>query len=324
MARPLRVEYPGAFYHVINRGNHGEDIFETPRDYKKFLEYLGKAAERFAIIVHAYCLMPNHYHLLLQTPEANLSAAIQWINVSYAGYYNRKHQRSGHLFQGRFKAFLIDADEYLLPLSRYIHLNPIRAKIATNPAKYAWSSYPAIVGKAKIPEFLRTDYFLAYFGEKTAEAIRSCRAFVEGADLQSLKSPSEQAVGGLILGNGEFVNRVKKEFLSAKEGEKEIPQLRELRPRASLERIIQAVCDEYGCREEQIRHRGSKRNMARGIAVYLARDLTGAMASDLGQFFGKISGAAITMIHNKVKRQLNRDRQLGQQLKRIKGRIFNN
>ncbi len=109
----MRIEYPGAFYHVINRGNAGEKIFKSKRDKGKFLEYLEKAVERFSIIIHTYCLIDNHYQLLMETPEANLSVAVQWVNVSYAVYFNRKRQRSGHLFQGRFKAILVDADEYL-------------------------------------------------------------------------------------------------------------------------------------------------------------------------------------------------------------------
>jgi len=154
MARPLRVEYPGAYYHVINRGNAGEDIFHSIRDREKFLEYLEKAVERFSIIVHTYCLMATHYHLLIETPQPNLSAAIQWLNVSYAAYYNKKRRRSGHLFQGRFKSILVDADGYLKHLSRYIHLNPVRAKIVTNPSEFSWSSYPAFIGKIKAPDWL--------------------------------------------------------------------------------------------------------------------------------------------------------------------------
>ena len=152
MARPLRVEYPGAYYHVINRGNNQEKIFLNDRDKQKFLEYLGKANERFSVIIHTYCLMSNHFHLLVQTPEPNLSRAMQWINVSYATYFNRKRGRCGHLFQGRFKAILIDADGYLKHLSRYIHVNPVRAKIVSTPSKYQWSSYSAYIGKEKTPQ----------------------------------------------------------------------------------------------------------------------------------------------------------------------------
>ena len=153
MARSLRDEYPGAYYHLINRGNAGENIFDRDGDKEKFLQYLNKAVGRFSIIIHTYCLMANHYHLLVKTAQPNLSVAIQWLNASYAAYYNRKHRRSGHLFQGRYKAILIDADEYLRQLSRYIHLNPVRAKIVTKPAEYPWSSYRATTGLSKRPLF---------------------------------------------------------------------------------------------------------------------------------------------------------------------------
>ena len=172
MARPLRVEYPGAFYHVINRGNAGEKIFKSQSDKKKFLEYLQKAVDRFSIIIHTYCLMSNHYHVLIETPQANLGVAIQWLNVSYATYFNRKRQRSGHLFQGRFKALLIEADEYLKELSRYIHLNPVRANIVAKPQDYAWSSYPAFLKKNEGPEWLETGRILGYFGKRKKEAIK--------------------------------------------------------------------------------------------------------------------------------------------------------
>ena len=123
MARPLRVEYPGAFYHVMNRGNAGDSIFKSKKDRERFLECLEKAVERFSLRIHTYCMMGNHYHLLVETLEPNLSKAMQWIHVSYAAYFNRKRDRVGHLFQGRFKAILVEADEYLKQLSRYIHLN---------------------------------------------------------------------------------------------------------------------------------------------------------------------------------------------------------
>ena len=149
MSRPLRVEYAGAFYHVINRGNAKEKIFYGDKDRDRFLQYLAIASERFSIIIKSYCLMTNHYHLLIETPEPNLSVAIQWLNVSYATYLNKKRCRSGHLFQGRYKAILVDADEYAKELSRHIHLNPVRAGIAEEADKYEWSSLPYYVGARK-------------------------------------------------------------------------------------------------------------------------------------------------------------------------------
>jgi len=134
MARPLRIEYPGAFYHVTSRGNEQKDIFKNRRDREKFLKYLASATQRYAATVHSYCLMSNHYHLLLETPEGNLSEIMRHINGAYTTYFNIKRKRSGHLFQGRYKSILIEADEYLVELSRYIHLNPVMP---------AWSKSPS-------------------------------------------------------------------------------------------------------------------------------------------------------------------------------------
>jgi len=207
VARPLRVEYAGAFYHVMNRGNAGGEIFVSRKDKEKFTEYFGKSVERFSIIIHTYCLMSNHYHLLIETPQPNLSQAIQWLNVSYAAYHNRKHRRSGHLFQGRFKSVLVDADEYLKHLSRYIHLNPVRAKIVQKPEEYRCSSYPAFIGKTKVPEWLETGWLLWSFGKKKKAAMQNCKAFVDGVDSETLESPAKDIVGGFILGDSDFVNR---------------------------------------------------------------------------------------------------------------------
>ena len=170
MARPLRVEYAGACYHVINRGNAQDKIFYSDRDRERFLQYLAISAERFSIIIHAYCLMTNHYHLLVETPEPNLSAAIQWLNVSYATYLNKKRRRSGHLFQGRFKSILVHADEWLKYLSRYIHLNPVRSRIVKKPGDYLWSSYRAFTGSIKGPHWLETERLLSKLGSNRKPA----------------------------------------------------------------------------------------------------------------------------------------------------------
>ncbi len=139
MARPLRIEYAGAFYHITSTGNERKDIFNNERDFERFLTYLETAVQRYKAVIHVYCLMSNHYHLLLETPMGNLSQIIRHINGAYTTYYNTKWQRAGHLFQGRYKAILVEADEYAGELSRYIHLNPVRAGITDRPeADFFW------------------------------------------------------------------------------------------------------------------------------------------------------------------------------------------
>ncbi len=145
MARPLRIEYEGAFYHIAARGNERKKIFLSRADYEKFLANLKDAAARFSVVVHCYVLMGNHYHLIIETPKANLSSFMHAIQSGYTTYFNRKRSRSGHLFQGRFKSILVDRDAYLLELSRYIHLNPVRAHMTDAPGAYPFSSYPAFI-----------------------------------------------------------------------------------------------------------------------------------------------------------------------------------
>jgi len=141
MARPLRIQYPGAYYHITSRGKERKDVFNSVRDRGKFLSYLDSASERYNARIHVYCMMGNHYHLMFKRPDGNLSQIMQHLNGAYTTYFNTKLKRSGHLFQGRYKSILIEADEYAAQLSRYIHLNPVRTGIVEEPGKYPCSSY---------------------------------------------------------------------------------------------------------------------------------------------------------------------------------------
>ena len=324
MARPLRVEYPGAFYHVMHRGNAGEDIFISNKDRERFLEYLAKAVERYEIKIHTYCLMSNHYHLLVETPDPNLSQAIKWINVSYAAYFNRKRRRKGHLFQGRFKSILVDADEYLTHMSRYIHLNPLRAEIVDLLQEYRWSSYLAIIGKVKVPDWLETDWLLSLFGKKRKLAAKNYQIFVEKVDIAELENPAEELMAGFILGGVEFVDWVKKTFLSIRSEDREIPQLTSLKPRLTLDEIVEAVCNEFNCERDLILEKGRKNNLARDVAIYLSRDLTRESGVTLGRYFGNISGAGITVRYNHLSKEIQRNRRLKGKINRLKKRLINN
>ena len=157
MARPLRVEYEGAVYHVTSRGNAREDIFLDNRDRSRFLEMLGDVVARYGWICHAYCLMTNHYHLLIETPEANLSRGMHLLNGVYTQWFNRRHKRVGHLLQGRFKAILVEKESHLLELARYIVLNPVRAKMVRSVRDWPWDSYRATSDQSDVPEFLTVD-----------------------------------------------------------------------------------------------------------------------------------------------------------------------
>ncbi len=324
MARPLRIEYPGAFYHIINRGNAGESIYIDDSDRHKFLDYLEVSVERFALVIHAYCLMTNHYHLIVETPNANISSAIQWLNVSYVMYYNRKHHRQGHLFQGRFKSILINADEYLLELSRYIHRNPVAAMITEFPEDYSWSSYRAYVQEGKtIPSWLERDRLLSYFETTTRKAMNRYRRFVEEIDEPFMEDPTTKAVAGSVLGSESFIAWIQEAFLKGHTDNREIPQAKALRSTIPIATVIKTVAQGYGCEEKTIRAKGSKNNRAREHAIYLSRDLCGLTNALLGQEFGGISGAAVTLTCNKVIRSMEEDIAMRIRMEEIRRQILN-
>ncbi len=324
MSRALRIEYPGAFYHVMHRGNAGEDLFKSPGDREKFIEYISKAVDRYELKIHTYCLMTNHYHLLIETPQPNLSQAVKWVNVSYAAYFNRKWRRVGHLFQGRFKAILVDADEYLKHLSRYIHLNPMRANLVEHPREYKWSSYPIFSGYVKPPPWLETNCLLSLFGKDRNKAKQRYRNFVEIVQLEKVKNPADEIVGGVILGGADFVSRVKDTFLKSESESKEKPQLKSLSQRLKPEDLTVAVCNAFNCERKAILRKGKKRNLARDIAIYLSREMTGESGVSLGEYFGGISGAGITVRHNHIVRAMKDDRKLEKRINKLRKRIINN
>ena len=206
MARPLRITFPGAFYHITSRGNEQKVVFKSKRDREKFLEYLESATQRYDALIHAYCMMDNHVHLLLETPSANLPQIMRHINGAYTTYFNIKRKRSGHLFQGRYKAILVEVDEYAKELSRYIHLNPVRAGMVDKPEAYQWSSYPYYIGKKKAPEWLHRAFVLGYFGEKESIAQKRYQRFVNALVGKEYESPLKDVVSSTLLGNVDFIS----------------------------------------------------------------------------------------------------------------------
>ncbi|MFH1404530.1 MAG: transposase [Patescibacteria group bacterium] len=204
MARPLRVEYPGALYHVVSRGNEQKNIFKDNVDRLKFLDWVKDAIEIHNLICHAYCLMNNHYHILIETPDANLSKAMRDINGNYTQWFNSRHRRAGHLLQGRYKSFIIEKETYLLEVARYIVLNPVRAKFVKHPNEWKWSSYKSTAGHNKIPDWLHTDWTLGFFGKNRKKAQNNYRQFVK--DGMNADDPHNEAKNGFLLGSPQFIH----------------------------------------------------------------------------------------------------------------------
>ena len=207
MARPLRIEYPGAWYHVTARGNARQRIYTDAKDFQAFLELLGKLSDRYHWRCHAYCLMSNHYHLLLETPDANLSVGMRQLNGIYTQAFNRRHRKVGHLFQGRYHAILVDKDRYWLELARYIVLNPVRARMVKEAQAYPWSSYRATAGSGAGPAWLQMELLLAQFHRQRRTAQKRYRQFVREG--RGVTGPWSQLRGQVFLGDEAFVRRVR-------------------------------------------------------------------------------------------------------------------
>jgi REP element-mobilizing transposase RayT len=236
MSRPLRIEFAGAYYHVTARGDRREAVYEDDEDRLRFLEIVRDAVEGFDWRCHAYCLMTNHYHLFVETAQGNLSKGMRQINGVYTQWSNRRHRRSGHLFQGRFKGILVDSDVYLQTLSRYVVLNPVRAGLVDDPAQWRWSSYRATAGLEQAPRWLTTDAVLASFGRRKGEARAAYRRFVqEGIGGEGIWSGLNRQV---FLGDDRFVERMQRRLGDERE-DVQIPRDQPRGPPPSLGELYQ-------------------------------------------------------------------------------------
>ena len=251
MARPLRLSFPGAVYHVTSRGNARHDIVADDRDRSQWLSLLAHVVDRYGWLCHAYCLMDNHYHLVIETPKPNLSIGMRQLNGRYTQAYNRRHEQVGHVFQGRFTAILVEKDAHLLELCRYVVLNPVRAKIVSHPRLWAWSSYRATVGETKAPGWLTRDWILSQFGQRGGAAQARYRTFV--AEGRGGPAPWEQLTGQIYLGSEKFVaqhqpNRVIRD-IPRRQTQAQRPSLETLFERkGDLEKTIHQAYRQYGYR----------------------------------------------------------------------------
>lgn len=306
MARPLRIQYPGAFYHVTSRGNERKDIFRSTIDRERFLGYLETATCRYGAVIHAYCLLSNHYHLLLETPAGNLSEIMRHINGAYTTYFNTKRKRAGHLFQGRYKAILVEADAYALELSRYIHRNSLRAGMVENLEDYRWSSYPAYVGLVELAPWLRTDFILGLLSREPHAAQCAYREFVE-ADCGAVdESPFNDVVASTILGGEAFVQEVVARYASGASNKERPAAIKKLAERPSIDKVLAAVETELAGQEK----------LARKVAIYLCHHLTGETLKQIGVRFG-LKESAVSQASRRLANRLVEDEPLAAQIARL-------
>ncbi|NPV60805.1 MAG: addiction module toxin RelE [Actinobacteria bacterium] len=247
MARALRIEFPGALHHAYARGVAKQAIYQSDEDRTTFLAILGTTVERYNWVLHAYCLMGNHYHLLVETPDANLSAGMHYLNGVYAMRYNRAHERVGHLFQGCYGATLVDREEYFLQAACYIVLNPVRAGIVERPSQYPWSSYLGTAEDTGAPRFLSTDDILLCFASNRMAARMLYRKFVEaGIDEETAR----RLESGEVCGGEEFCARLR-ELIGGKRDIREIPRRQRFAGRPPIEGIFEGWRD-LADRDERI------------------------------------------------------------------------
>ena len=299
MARPLRIEYPGAYYHITSRGNEQKDVFKSQKDREKFLSYLESATERYGAVIHIWCLMNNHYHLLLETPHGNLSQIMRHINGAYTTYFNIKRKRAGHLFQGRYKAILVEADEYVVELSRYIHLNPVRAGAVERPEEYRWSSYNSYIGQHAPPTWQKMDFIIGYFGKKAADPQKRYRQFVEDMLGEDYESPLTEAVGSSLLGSLGFREEITTAHLQGKTASRDVPALRQLLTQPQPEEIVRQVKKVFAENEK----------LARQAAIHLCHRYSGARLREIGQLFD-VRESAISEGSRRFAEKLKGDKQL--------------
>ncbi|HET7370585.1 MAG TPA: transposase [Gammaproteobacteria bacterium] len=302
MARPLRVEFSGAWYHVMNRGAGRQDIFRADHQREYFLSLLAATAERFNAEWHAYCLMSNHYHLMIRTPDGNLQRIMRHVNGLYTQYYNRTERRDGPLFRGRYKAVLVDAEHYWLCLSRYIHRNPLEAGITECLETYRWSSYRPYIGRSPVGEWLTTSYVLNAIGKRNVRE-RYARYVAGDVDSELAEFYGSGRIAP-ILGDDEFKTRM----LDGRSPDIDTPELKGARVKPSVDEIIDVTRRHFNVSVSEVmqsRRGRTSVSPARGVAMYLCQEIGMMTLAQIAETFDLASyasaGASI--------RQFNRKRQ---------------
>ena len=325
MARALRIQYPEAYYHVTCRGNERREIFKDDEDIKVFKAKLQLSLEIYGVELLTYALMSNHFHLLICTPQGNLAEFMRHFNISYTSAYNRRHKRSGHLYQGRYKAFLIDADNYLLAVSRYIHLNPIRLKKHTEyNAKEKWeelqkyrdSSLAGYCSGSKKEVFVQYHKVLKYMGGEGRKGRQGYRQFMQEGLYQGVDSPLIMGRGSGIIGESEFIEWVKVAVLGDQGDRREQPSLMKLRKSLKPEAVLAGFAEITGKKAEQLCQRGShavERALLMDV-LYRCCDIT---QPEIGRMVGGVDYSCVSQARKRLREKMIKDKKLLQKCEKI-------
>ncbi len=310
MARPLRVEFEGALYHLCTRGNARERIFCDDKDRTRFVELLRDSSRRFDVAILCFVLMGNHIHLVAQTHRPNLSRWMQWLGVAYTVFFNRRHRRSGHLFQGRYKSFLVQTGDYLLGLSRYVHLNPVRGVSLGrgNPRErrkrlrvFKWSSYPGYAGLSQPFEFVDDAMVLAEMGGAQRSERLRYRRFVEEGLVREIANPFEAVRWQAVLGDESFVQKLRDRVKGLRKQRREITSLRHAEPKIHAHEVLEKVAKRHKLKVGRLLQGKDRGLEARNLAMWMIWETGTKSLQEIGELFGGLDYAAVAQRIRRVR-----------------------
>jgi putative transposase len=320
MARPLRIQYSHAYYHVTCRGNDRRSIYRDDRDRELFLERLRTSLDIYQVVLHAYVLMGNHFHLIVQTPRANLSQFMRHFNISYTGAFNRRHRRVGHLYQGRYKAILVDKDSYLAELSRYVHLNPVRIKPHRGKSiseqrrlleRYGWSSLPGYLDRSRRQRWVNYEEVLAESGGTA----KTHRQFIDDGLKEGYDTPWEKVTGQVTLASEEFIADLGKK-VSPRAARREQPSVKAFQT-VQPDEVLRIVSRQLKVKREELARRRTAFRDQRAVAMDLLYRYGGINQREIGQRLGPIDYSAVSRERTRLRERLKVDRRLEKSLREI-------
>lgn len=320
MSRPLRIEYPGAWYHVMNRGANYQNIFSDDGDRNIFLQLVGETCEIWKIKIHAYCLMDNHYHFLIETPEGGLGRVMRHLNGVYTQRFNRKNSSDGPLFRGRYKAILVDGDTYLMEIVRYIHMNPAKKRNDINVLmNYPWSSNKFYLDKRKKPVWLTTSNILSLFSTNIRNQKSLYKEFITDKIPEDIRKFYSQKRLLPVLGDNFFKEWVKKTFVKDNVENYEIAEANKKAAGPTVESVLEKVKECYKVDNTELkRKRRGVENEPRNVAIYLCRHLCGLSLNEIKLLFGIDTYTTVSMASINIKNRISVDRGFQKKLERIK------
>ena len=320
MSRPLRIEYPGAWYHVMNRGRRREDVFHRKEDYDAFLQIVRETVDVWNLKVSAYCLLPNHYHLLVQTPEGNISRCMRHINGVYTQRFNRSHDTDGQLFRGRYKAVLVEGDSHLLEVMRYIHRNPLRAGFVEQLDDYPWSSHLGYLSLAKRRNWLHRDFLLAMLSTEKRRQKLAYLDFVAQGEPEEITSFYAMKKLPSLLGGVNFSEWIKEKYYHLGL-QHEVPEAQILA--LAPQEIIVQVCSHFNLDEATLmKSRRGVENVPRDVAIYLSRRYCRKNLTEIGEHFELSNYSTVSSAVERIKKLRNSNSHLQQQLEEITAEII--